>query len=123
MKTRAYFLLSIAVLVTAGCSSLPLSPLPSPDTSSRAEVLIYRAYAFNAGGVSLSVGIDGAAFAILGNSEYVTAWVAAGKHQVFVQARSADPTTLTVDARPRERVCLKTEADPATWERCCFPHF
>jgi hypothetical protein len=113
--------LSLVVLIAAGCSSLPVVPLSAPDVANRAEVLIYRVYAFNAGGVSLAVGTAGAAFASLKNTEYVLALVSPGSRTFFVQARSADPTTLTLELKPGERACLRTEADPRNLGKVLLP--
>ena len=111
----------LVVLIPAGCSSLPVVPLSGPDVANRAEVLIYRVYAFNAGGVSLAVGTGAEAFANLNNSEYVSAFVSPGTRTFFVQARSADPTTLTLELKPGERACLKTEADPRNLGKVLLP--
>ena len=109
------------VLIAVGCSSLPVVPLSAPDVANRAEVVIYRVYSFNAGGVSLTVGTGGQAFANLSNTEYVAAFVPPGSRPFFVQARSADPTTLTVELKPGERACLKTEADPGNLGKVLLP--
>ncbi len=109
------------VLIAVGCSSLPVVPLSAPDVANRAEVVIYRVYAFNAGGVSLTVGTGGQAFANLNNTEYVAAFVPPGSRPFFVQARSADPTTFTVELKPGERACLKTEADPGNLGKVLLP--
>lgn len=120
MNARPYLLLSITVLI-AGCSSLPLAPLAAPDVANRAEVVIYRVYAFNAGGVPLAVGTGGQAFASLGTSEYVAAFVPPGSHAFFVQAGSANPATVSVALKSGERACLKTEADPANLGKVLLP--
>jgi hypothetical protein len=121
MNIRRCVSLSITTLMTAGCSSLPIEQLSAPDAANRAEVVIYRVYAFNAGGVSLTVGTDGKAFASLNNSEYVAAFVSPGAHAFFVQARNADPTKVTIELKRGERACLKAEADPGNLGKVILP--
>ena len=121
MSIRLQLPPSLVVLFATGCSSLPVVPLPTPDVANRAEVVIYRVYAFNAGGVSLTVGTGGQAFASLDNREYVAAFVPSGGRPFFVQARSADPTTLTLELKPGDRACLKTEADPGNLGKALLP--
>lgn len=105
-----------------GCTaSLPTNPLPATDLNNRAEVLIFRVYAFNAGGVSLTVGMGNEAFVTLENSEYVIAEVAPGDADFFVQALSADPTKVRISSRAGARVCLKTEADPENLAKVLLP--
>jgi len=121
MNIRLHLPLSLVALLAAGCSSLPVVPLSAPDAANRAEVVIYRVYAFNAGGVSLSVGTGTQAFAKLDNTEYVVAFVPPGSRPFFVQARSAEPTTLALELKPGERVCLKTEADAGNLGKVLLP--
>ena len=121
ISIRLHLHLSPIVLLAAGCSSVPIVPLPPPDPTSRAEVVIYRVSAFNAGGVSLAVGTGNQAFAQLDNGNYVAAFVPPGSRSFFVQARSAEPTTLALELKPGERVCLKTEADAGNLGKVLLP--
>lgn len=57
------FVLSAVCLLLASCSSMPLFPLLQTEDGQQAQVLVYRSPAFSAGGVSLTVGVDGKAFA------------------------------------------------------------
>jgi hypothetical protein len=105
----------------AGCVSPAVVPLPIPDPAASAEVLVFRAYAFNAGGVTLSVGIGGQVFARLDNTEYVVATVPAGSVSVFVQARSAEATVVNLELKPKARTCLLTEAAGSNLAKVLFP--
>lgn len=120
MNIHSYLPLSLLVL-TAACSSLPVLPLSAPAAANRAEVIIYRVYALNAGGVSLAVGTGTQAFAKLDNTEYVVALVPPGSHPFFVQARNAQPTMLALELKPGDRVCLKTEADLGNLGKMLLP--
>lgn len=96
----------VLALVLSACSSTPIVPLQQPDASSRADVTIYRDYAFNAGGVSLAVGVGSSAFAILENSEFVRVELPPGLQEFFVRARNADPTLLKLSLAPGSQTCL-----------------
>jgi hypothetical protein len=111
----------LSTLLLAACSSVSLSPLPATDPANRAEVLIFRVYAFNAGGLSLAVGMGNEAFAKLENSEYVVALVAAGNADFFVQVRTAEPTRVRVNLKAGDEICLKTEADPENLGKVLLP--
>ncbi|MFG6468006.1 hypothetical protein [Roseateles sp. BYS87W] len=119
-RSRVLFL-SVALAGLAGCAGQPLVALPTPSPEARAEVLVYRESAFIAGGVSLAVGSPGGAFAALSNADYVVAGMAAGVREIFVQARSAEPTRVTVNLQPGARVCLRTSASPSTLAKVLVP--
>ena len=110
-----------ACLVLAGCASTPTQPLPEPPPAARGEILVYRESAFAAGGVSLSVGVDGRRFANLENSELARARLPAGAHEVLVQARTAEPTRVKVQLEAGQTVCLRTSASPSTYAKVAVP--
>jgi hypothetical protein len=115
-------LLSVGLFaLLAGCASSPARPLQETDPSTRAEVLVYREQALNAGAVSLTVGVDNDAFAVLENQQFVIAQVPAGRHVLFVRAKSAEPTTRDIELKPRERACLRAAADPINIARALVP--
>jgi len=118
-----YRLATAGLLLTllAACSSVPLKPLPAPVAGESGEVVIYREWAFAAGGVGLTVGVEDVGFVTLSNSEKVSAKLSPGTREVFVQARSADPTRLRVNVRKGEIVCLRTSASPSTYARAVIP--
>lgn len=115
--------LCVAVLVTslAGCASQPIVAIPKPPPSARAEVVVFRESSLIAGGVSLAVGANGSAFAALSNSDYVVADMAPGEREIFVQARSAEPTRVQVKLQHGSRVCLRTSASPSTVAKVAVP--
>lgn len=110
-----------AVASLAGCASQPVVAISKPSPSARAEVLVFRESSFIAGGVSLAVGTNGAAFASLSNSDYVVAELAPGDREVFVQARSAEPTRVQVKLQHGARTCLRTSASPSTVAKVAVP--
>lgn len=111
--------LLLFALTLAGCGSTPVVPLPRTADDSGGEVVIFREWAFAAGGVSVAVGTGGGAFASLGNSEKARAVFPPGAHEIFVQALSAEPSTVRVMVKRGATVCLRTSASPSTSAR--FP--
>ena len=105
----------------AGCASVPIAPLPSVPPGASSEVVVYRESAFAAGGVGLAVGSSGHAFAVLANAEKVRARMPPGEHEIFVQARSAEPTRQRVKLSPGRTVCLRTSASPSTLAKVLVP--
>lgn len=105
----------------AGCASAPVSPLTRPGTESQGEVIVFREYAFAAGGVGLAVGANNSAFASIGNDEKVRAAFPLGSQEFFVQARSAEPTKLLVNVQKESPVCLRTSASPSTYAKVAVP--
>ena len=119
---RFAYLSCIAFAVAlAGCSSLPVVAIPKPSASARAEVLVFREPSFIAGAVSLAVGTNGAAFASLSNSDYVVAELPPGEQEVFVQARTAEPTRVRVSLKHDTRTCLRTSASSSTVAKVAIP--
>ena len=114
-------LLVLSIVTLAGCASTPVQPLARPSSDMRGELVVYRESAFAAGAVGLTVGASGSAFAVLGNSEKVTALLPTGDHEVFVQARSAEPTKVRVNLRNGGRVCLRTSSSPSTYAKVLVP--
>lgn len=120
MKSR-YLLSLCGLAVLAGCSSMPIGRLKQTEPANRAEIVIYRESSFNAGGVSLVVGIDGEAFASLSNSDYAAAFISPGAYTAFVRARSAEPTTLKLEIKAGQRRCMKTIADSGNLAKVLVP--
>ena len=117
---RHVFLVS-AFASLAGCASQPIVALPKPSALAQAEVLVFRESSFIAGGVSLAVGTGTAAFASLSNSDYVIVNVPSGERDIFVQARTAEPTRLQLKLQHGSRVCLRTSASPSTIAKVALP--
>lgn len=113
--------LVISLLLLAGCASNPIFPLAKPSQSQQAEVIVFRESAFAAGGVTLTVGANGKAFANLSNSDKVRALLPAGDHEIFVQARSAEPTRVTISLTTGSLVCLRTSSSPSTYAKVIIP--
>ena len=114
-----FLLFSLALLV--GCSSQPIVAIRKPSPTAQAEVVVFRESSFIAGGVSLAVGTGTTAFASISNSEYVSANLPAGKQDIFVQARTADPTRIPLTLQNGSRVCLRTSSSPSTLAKVAIP--
>ena len=118
---KLLLVLTVAFTLLTGCASVPLVQPRMPDASNRAEVVIFRESAFNAGGVGVSFGADEQAFVTLGNSEYASIFIPPGTYKFFVRARSADPTTLSQTLKAGDRRCLRTVADPSNLAKVVIP--
>ena len=121
MKKSRYLLSMCGLAVLTACSSMPISRLKHTEPGNRAEVVIYRESSFNAGGVSLALGIDGEAFATLSNSDYAAVYIPPGTYSFFVRARSAEPTTLKLEIKASQRRCMKTAADSENMIKVLVP--
>lgn len=108
-------------ILLAGCAGQPITPLARTSPDNQGEVVIYRESSFIAGAVPLAVGADSNAFASIGNSEYVRALLAPGKHEIFVRARSAEPTRLNISVALSGHVCLKTRSSSDTIAKVLVP--
>lgn len=111
----------VLTLLLTGCTSTRITPLPRPASESQGEVIIFREYAFAAGGVSLKVGTGAGVFAILETSEKASARFPAGTHEIFVQAQSAEPTRVRFEIAKGEVVCLRTSSSPSTYVKVLVP--
>jgi hypothetical protein len=121
MKTAILFLFVLVLTLLAGCASLPLTTISKPSPTAQAEVVIFRESSFIAGAVSLAVGNGTSAFAYIANSEYVSVNLPTGEQDIFVQARTADPTRVRLILQPASRVCLRTSASPSTLAKVLVP--
>lgn len=121
MKTLNAFLLFLVLTSLAGCASRPITAIPKPSPSAQAEVVVFREYSFIAGAVSLTVGTGALAFATISNTEYVSVSLPTGEQDIFVQARTADPTRLRLTLQPSSRICLRTSASPSTLAKVLVP--
>jgi hypothetical protein len=112
---------ALVCALLSACSSAPLRPLPTPPAGNFGEVVVYREWAFAAGGIPLTVGVKDGGFVLLSNSEKVTARFPPGDHEVFVQARSSEPTRLRLTVKNGEVLCLRTSASPSTYGKVALP--
>jgi uncharacterized protein YceK len=118
-----YVLIVVATVLSSltGCSSVPVVAISKPSPNAQAEVLIFRDSAFIAGAVSLTVGTGDKAFAKISNSEYVSVYLPVGAQDIFVQARSADPTKVNLALQHGSRVCLRTSSSSSTLAKIALP--
>ena len=114
-------LLLAAGFLSTGCASNSVFPLARPSKDLQAEVVVFRESAFAAGGVPLTVGVDGKAFANIGNDEKVRVLLPVGEREVFVQARSAEPTRLKVSLAKGATICLRTSSNSDTYAKAVVP--
>jgi hypothetical protein len=114
-------LIVVVAILTSACASAPVVPLPRPAADAQGEVIVFREPAFAAGGVALSVGSGTRVFASLSNSEKVRAAFPSGEHEIYVQARSAEPTRVRVTVRNGAAVCLRTSSSPSTYAKVVVP--
>jgi hypothetical protein len=114
------FTFASACLLT-GCASAPVLPLDRPSADAQGEVIVFRERAFAAGGVGLAVGANNAAFAHIANDEKVRVLLTVGSHEIFVQARSAEPTRLSVNVQKAAPICLRASASPGTYAKVVIP--
>lgn len=110
-----------AALLLAGCASTPVSPLPRAAPDAQGEVVVFRESAFAAGGVDLTVGVGSVAYANIGNTEKVRALLPPGDHEIFVRARSSDPTKVRISLQKGAVVCLRTSSNPNTLAKVLVP--
>lgn len=111
----------LAVLALAGCASTPVAPLAQPAAGTEGEVIVFREYAFAAGGVGVTVGAGGSGFVVLANDQKVRARVPAGEYEIFAQARTAEPSKVRIQVAKGETVCLRTSANPNTFGKVLIP--
>ena len=123
MMKKLLIVLTPTFLLLAGCASIPLVSPKMPDVSNRAEIVIFRKSAFNAGGVGLSFGADEQAITTLGNADYASIFFASGTYKFFVRARSAEPTVLNLTLKTGDRRCLKTVPDSGNLAKAAVPIF
>ncbi len=67
------------------------------------------------------MGANNAAFASVSNTEKVRALFPVGSHELFVQARTAEPTRLKVNIQKGSLVCLRASASPNTYAKVVIP--
>ncbi len=116
----AHLILAATLVSLAGCS-LPVVAIAKPSPTAQAEVIVFRESSFIAAGVSLTVGAGNVAFARISNSEYVSANLPAGEQDIFVQARSAEPTIVHLSLKHGSRVCLRTTSSSDTVAKVFVP--
>jgi len=112
---------AVIAFLLAACTTAPVVPLPRPSPEAKGEVVVYREAAFAAGGVALSIGSGSSAFALLANSEKVRAAFPVGKHEIYVQAGSAEPTKVRVTVQKGSVSCLRTSSSPSTYAKVVVP--
>ena len=120
MKISAPAIVLVSLMLD-GCASAPILPLPRPAANTGGEVVVFRQHALAAGGVDLAVGADDKAFALLSNDEKTRALLPVGEHEIYVRARSAEPTKVRVMVKMGSTVCLRTSADPNTFIKALVP--
>jgi hypothetical protein len=114
-------LVIVVAAALSGCTSMPLTPLQRPSMEGSGEVVIYRESAFVAGGISLTVGANANAFAYLSNGEQVLVSLPTGDQEIFVRAKTSNPTRVRIVVKRGERICLRTSSNPNTIAKVIVP--
>lgn len=120
MRNSLILVIATYALIS-GCASNPTFPLTRPATQQQADITVFRESALIAGGVTLTVGADGKAFANIANGEKVKALLPAGEREIYVQARSGDPTKVKVNLAAGSSICLRTSSSPSTLTKVIIP--
>lgn len=121
MKSFVPCIFLASSVIVGGCSTMPISRVAQSSPSSQAEVLVFRESSMIAGGIPLTVGADSAAFAALRNGEYVRVLLAAGDREVFVRARNAKPTKISIGLMQGSTTCFRASASPSTIAKVIVP--
>ncbi len=105
--------IGLIILICTGCVSVTKNLELSSPGKPHAEVIMYRPWAFSAGANSMFVGINDKYFGSLGNNQYMSLKIDAGIYDFQVTAQASSSFSLRVDLRPDEKVCLKSNINPA----------
>lgn len=109
-------------IILSGCAPAHLTTLKKPPDSAKAEVLVYREAAFNAGAGSMIVGTNDQDIVELYGDRYATIQLPAGEHTFFARAIGGDqPFKLTVSLKPNELTCIKGIPNPANLAKALVP--
>jgi hypothetical protein len=122
MKTQSATLPILALtLILSACTSAPMLPLTRLTGEMQGEIFVYRESAFAAGGLAVNIGVNGKSFAKLSNSEFVRAQLPVGKHDIFVQARTAEASKVSITVAQNKPLCLRTSASSSTYVKVAVP--
>jgi hypothetical protein len=118
-----YLLLAVVAMSAflTGCASNPTFPLALPSSEQQGEVTVFRESRLVAVGVTLTVGVDGRAFANVGNGQKVMAKLSDGIREIYVQARGAEPTKVRINLSPGSFICLRASANYNTLAKGLVP--
>jgi hypothetical protein len=100
--------------LAAGCTPVKPTKLETPPAAERADVLVYRESAFNAGGIGMVFGANKVDFLEMGNNTYVEIPLRAGEYELFVRSTQADqPYVLKTALAPADKKCFRAYANPS----------
>ena len=99
----------IAALLLASCATAPIAPLPLPDESDRAELLIFRPFVLFGAAVPVPVGLGPGTdvFVSLQSSEYVVAAVSARTSAIAVRNSYPEQSALELNLVAGDRTCIR----------------
>ena len=120
MRTSLPLFAATAFLI-CGCASNPTFPLVKPVPDTQSQLIVYRESSFIAGGVGLTVGTNNRAFATVSNGDKVAVMLPAGEHEVYVQARSAEPTKVKIKLTQGSTICMRTSSSSSTLAKLVIP--
>lgn len=120
-KSLTLLIVCAAASLTA-CAPAHISQLRKSTGSGNSEVLVYREYAFNAGGASLIFGIDKNDLVELYGDRYSILRLPVGEHTFFARSNGGDqPFSLQLQVKANERTCIKAFPNPANFAKSLMP--
>jgi hypothetical protein len=109
MKTVPFFF----ILLLAGCSSVTKNMELSTQGAPQTEVVVYRPVAFPAAASGMLLGFNNQYFASLRNNQYIKFKIDSGVHDLQVKANGSQVSNLKLTLKPDEKVCIKSNINPA----------
>lgn len=101
-------------VVAVGCTPVHIAPRESAPDANKAELVVFRASAFNAGGYTAIFGADREDYVRLGNDTYVELHLVPRTYEFFVRTNDADrPHRLAIELKQNDRKCLEAYPNPS----------
>ena len=102
-----------ASVIAVGCTPARIVSLESPPEADRAELLVYRAFDYNAAGMAAIFGADRKDFLKLGTETYAELRLTPKTYEFFVRDDQADrPYRITIELKQNSRTCLELYPNP-----------
>lgn len=101
------------IVIMSGCSSISKNMEIATEGRLQTEVIISRPAAFAAGANDMLVGFDDKYFGALGNNQFMKVNINSGAYSFQVKANGSAASSLVVNLKPNEKVCLKSNINSA----------
>ncbi len=122
MKLKSTASIVAICALFSGCAPAHLTTLKKPQDSVKAEVLVFREAAFNAGAGAMIVGINDQDIVELYGDRYATMQLSEGTHTFFARAMGGDqPFKLSVSLKSNEMTCIKGYPNSANLAKALVP--